>query len=105
MAVLLTNTLRQSASAGMVVSSGGVAAVGGPGTSIPIGTILHESFTDGAHLLLIGSMVIGFLSGEAGKAMMQPFSGDLFKGMLAFFPLNILVGIPLYTALALAVLG
>lgn len=33
-------------------------------------------------------MVIGFLSGEAGKAMMQPVSGDLFKGMLAFFLLN-----------------
>jgi hypothetical protein len=50
--------------------------------------ILHESFTDGAHLLLLGSMAVGFLSGEAGKIVMQPFSGDLFKGMLAFFLLD-----------------
>jgi hypothetical protein len=50
--------------------------------------IIHESFTDGAQLLLLGAMVIGFISGEAGKAAMQPFSGDLFKGMLAFFLLD-----------------
>lgn len=50
--------------------------------------ILHESFTDGAHLLLLGSMAVGFLSGDAGKVVMQPFSGDLFKGMLAFFLLD-----------------
>lgn len=53
-----------------------------------IGHILHESFTDGAQMLLLGSMVIGYLSGETGKAVMQPFSGDLFKGMLAFFLLD-----------------
>ena len=33
-------------------------------------------------------MAVGFISGESGKAMMQPFSGDLFKGMLAFFLLD-----------------
>ena len=54
----------------------------------PLGKILHESFTDGAHLLLLGSMAVGFISGDAGKSMMQPFSGDLFKGMLAFFLLD-----------------
>ncbi len=47
--------------------------------------ILHESFTDGAQLLLLGAMLIGILTGEAGKAAMQPFAGDLFKGMLSFF--------------------
>lgn len=88
MAVLLANTLRQGAGAGVVVSGDGTAALIGSGNSIRLGKILHESFTDGAHLLLIGSMVIGFLSGESGKAMMQPFSGDLFKGMLAFFLLD-----------------
>jgi hypothetical protein len=49
---------------------------------------LHESLTDGAQLLLLGAMVIGILSGDAGKIAMQPFSGDLFKGMLAFFLLD-----------------
>jgi len=33
-------------------------------------------------------MVVGLLTGESGKAAMQPFSGDLFKGMLAFFLLD-----------------
>jgi hypothetical protein len=28
------------------------------------------------------------LTGESGKAAMQPFSGDLFKGMLSFFLLD-----------------
>jgi hypothetical protein len=49
---------------------------------------LHESLTDGAQLLLLGAMLVGILSGEQGKAMMAPFSVDLFKGMLAFFLLD-----------------
>jgi hypothetical protein len=32
--------------------------------------------------------VIGMLTGDYGKAAMQPFSIDLFKGMLAFFLLD-----------------
>jgi hypothetical protein len=57
-------------------------------TSPPMGRILHESLTDGAQLLLLGAMVIGVLSGAAGEAAMKPFSVDLFKGMLAFFLLD-----------------
>jgi len=55
---------------------------------ISIGKILHESFTDGAQLLLLGAMVIGMITGDTGQAAMKPFSGDLFKGMLAFFLLD-----------------
>jgi len=50
--------------------------------------ILHESFTDGAQLLLLGAMVVGLVSGDAGQKLMAPFSIDLFKGMLAFFLLD-----------------
>lgn len=50
--------------------------------------IFHESFTDGAQLLLLGSMVVGLISGEAGQKIMAPFSIDLFKGMLSFFLLD-----------------
>lgn len=50
--------------------------------------ILHESFTDGAQLLLLGSMAVGLVSGDAGQKLMAPFSIDLFKGMLAFFLLD-----------------
>ena len=76
MAVLFANQLRQQQAA--------VAERG----ALPLGKVLHESLTDGAQLLLLGSMVVGLLSGEVGKAAMQPFSGDLFKGMLAFFLLD-----------------
>lgn len=50
--------------------------------------VLHESLTDGAQLLLLGAMAIGMLSGASGEAIMKPFSVDLFKGMLAFFLLD-----------------
>ncbi|NBW25368.1 MAG: sodium-dependent bicarbonate transport family permease [Betaproteobacteria bacterium] len=53
-----------------------------------LGKILHESFTDGAQLLLLGAMAVGLITGDAGKAAMQPFSVDLFKGMLSFFLLD-----------------
>jgi hypothetical protein len=85
MAVLFANTLRQTSSAG---ASGGGTLVLQPGTPIRMGKILHESFTDGAQLLLLGAMVIGMVTGEAGQAVMAPFSTDLFKGMLAFFLLD-----------------
>ncbi|MEY3434653.1 MAG: hypothetical protein RLZZ195_123 [Pseudomonadota bacterium] len=50
--------------------------------------LLHKSFTDGAQLLLIGAMIVGLFAGAAGERIMAPFSIDLFKGMLAFFLLD-----------------
>lgn len=61
---------------------------GPPTPSVGMGKILHESFTDGTQLLLIGAMLIGWTTGAAGEAVMAPFSVDLFKGMLAFFLLD-----------------
>lgn len=55
---------------------------------IPLSKILHESLTDGTQLVLLGSMLIGLLSGDKGQIAMQSFSIDLFKGMLAFFLLD-----------------
>jgi hypothetical protein len=81
MAVVFANVLRQSSSD--AVLQGQSAA-----PSMKVGKILHESFTDGAQLLLLGAMLVGLLTGDAGKAAMQPFSGDLFKGMLSFFLLD-----------------
>jgi len=84
MAVVFANQLRHNpASVGMTTSEHTSGKT--PGS---IGKVLHESFTDGAQLLLLGAMVVGLLTGEAGKAAMQPFSGDLFKGMLSFFLLD-----------------
>jgi len=56
--------------------------------SMGIAKILHESFTDGAQLLLLGAMLVGLISGESGQKIMAPFSIDLFKGMLSFFLLD-----------------
>ncbi|WP_019430593.1 sodium-dependent bicarbonate transport family permease [Limnohabitans sp. Rim47] len=58
------------------------------GSNPPLGKILHEALTDGAQLLLLGAMLIGLMTGEAGQSAMKPFSVDLFKGMLAFFLLD-----------------
>lgn len=81
LAVVLANHARQNA-----------AATAGPGAdragNAPLGSILHEALTDGAQLLLLGAMLIGVLTGESGQAAMKPFSVDLFKGMLAFFLLD-----------------
>ena len=88
MAVVLANTLRkkpasQNDNLRFTVLSGQASKQG-----VSIGKVLHESFTDGAQLLLLGAMVIGMITGDTGKTAMQPFSGDLFKGMLAFFLLD-----------------
>lgn len=90
MAVLLANAARHAAAPSVVMAGPGQAAIGprGAGPGMPMGHILRESFTDGAQLLLLGSLAVGFLSGDAGKAVMQPFAGDLFKGLLAFFLLD-----------------
>jgi hypothetical protein len=56
--------------------------------SVALSKVFHESFTDGAQLLLLGSMIVGLVSGESGQKIMAPFSIDLFKGMLAFFLLD-----------------
>jgi uncharacterized protein len=94
-AIVLASALRRSAAApagSVAVQGGGTGALlfgplrGGSGGAI--GKILHESFTNGAHLMLLGALAIGYISGDAGKEVMQPFSGDLFKGMLAFFLLD-----------------
>jgi len=53
-----------------------------------LGKVLHESFTDGGQLLLLGALLVGLISGEAGHKVMAPFSIDLFKGLLAFFLLD-----------------
>ncbi|MDP3520816.1 MAG: sodium-dependent bicarbonate transport family permease [Hydrogenophaga sp.] len=89
LAVLLANLLRRQ-TAGTATVSGGALVLGGPpaGPGFALPKVLHESFTDGAQLLLLGAMAVGWISGDSGREAMQPFSGDLFKGMLAFFLLD-----------------
>jgi hypothetical protein len=60
----------------------------GPLPALSLRKVLHEAFTDGAHLLLIGSLLIGWVTGDRGKSIMAPFTVDIFKGILAFFLLE-----------------
>ena len=50
--------------------------------------ILREAFLNPSVFLLIGALIIGILSGEKGWHSMEPLFGTLFKGMLAFFLLD-----------------
>ena len=90
MAVVFANKLRQRELGRETSVSDSTAARVTTATKpqASLGNILHESFTDGAQMLLLGAMVIGLITGDSGKAAMQPFSGDLFKGMLSFFLLD-----------------
>jgi len=90
LAVVLANSLRQKPRPHIESLDSGTASLIGPPNKkgVSIGKILHESFTDGAQLLLLGAMLVGMMTGDDGKAAMEPFSGDLFKGMLAFFLLD-----------------
>ena len=81
LAVVLANHARQKVLSTHVPQASAV-------NHAPLGRILHEALTDGAQLLLLGAMLIGVLTGASGQAAMKPFSVDLFKGMLAFFLLD-----------------
>jgi len=64
------------------------AAVGSDadGTRAPrLATLLHESLLNGPVLLLLGSIVVGVLTGQRGYAAFKPLCTDAFPGALAFF--------------------
>ncbi|MBJ7446946.1 MAG: sodium-dependent bicarbonate transport family permease [Brevundimonas sp.] len=52
-------------------------------------TILREVFVGAATVMLLGSFVVGLISGEAGLARLDVFVGPLFQGALCFFLLDI----------------
>lgn len=83
-AVLMANVIRHRTSAQHTAT----AHPGPMPQSSSMGAVLRESFTEGAQILLLGSMLIGLVTGESGKQIMEPFTGQLFKGMLAFFLLD-----------------
>jgi len=87
MAVLLAAIVRKQQTQAEAYAGGQIQATS-ENNPVSIKTVLHEAFTDGAHLLLIGSLVIGYITGDAGKAVMAPFTVDIFKGVLAFFLLE-----------------
>jgi hypothetical protein len=53
------------------------------------GTLMHESLLNGPVLLLLGSIAVGFLTGQRGYAAFKPLCTDAFPGALAFFLLDL----------------
>lgn len=49
---------------------------------------LKHSLTNGSVLLILGSLVIGYLASEKQAQGIEPFTNDLFKGFLAIFLLD-----------------
>jgi hypothetical protein len=48
----------------------------------------RDAFFNGSVFLIMGSLVIGALSGEAGAKTLKPFTNDIFAGVLCFFLLD-----------------
>ncbi len=48
----------------------------------------RHSFTNGGVLLILGSLIIGYLASEKQAEGIRPFTNDLFKGFLAIFLLD-----------------
>jgi hypothetical protein len=51
-------------------------------------TAIKHSFTNGSVLLILGSLVIGYLANANQAEGKKPFTNDLFKGFLAIFLLE-----------------
>jgi uncharacterized protein len=56
--------------------------------SFSIRNIVSHSFTNGSVILILGSLVIGFLATEQQALGMRPFTTDIFKGFLVIFLLD-----------------
>lgn len=50
--------------------------------------VIGHSFTNGSVLMILGSLVIGFIASEHQAEGIKPFTTDIFKGFLAIFLLD-----------------
>jgi hypothetical protein len=51
-------------------------------------SVVHHSLTNGSVVLILGSLLVGYLTNDAQAAGIKPFTTDLFKGFLAVFLLD-----------------
>lgn len=56
--------------------------------TVSMGSIIKHSVTNGSVLLIIGSLIIGFMASDAQAQGIAPFTTDIFKGFLAVFLLD-----------------
>jgi hypothetical protein len=55
---------------------------------IPIVQTVKHAFTNGSVFLILGSLLIGYITSDAQAEGIKPFTTDLFKGFLAIFLLD-----------------
>jgi hypothetical protein len=56
--------------------------------SISLMSSIQEGITNGSVVVLLGSLFIGYFSGYNGSHELQPFVGDIFRGMLCLYMLD-----------------
>ncbi len=56
--------------------------------ALSVGKVVHEAFTNGSVLMILGSLLIGIISDEKQAKGIEPFTSDIFKGFLAVFLLE-----------------
>ena len=56
--------------------------------SVSLKKIVHHAITNGSVLLIMGSLLIGFISDAKQAEGIRPFTTDIFKGFLAIFLLE-----------------
>lgn len=62
--------------------------IGGTADIVKKRTVVKHSFTNGSVMLILGSLLIGFLASDAQAEGIKPFTNDIFKGFLAIFLLD-----------------
>jgi hypothetical protein len=58
------------------------------GVSLNARDLINDSLLNGSVFLIVGSLVVGWISGPEGKVLVAPFLQDLFIGVLCFFLLD-----------------
>jgi hypothetical protein len=53
-----------------------------------LSAVIRHSFTNGSVLLILGSLIIGYLASDQQAMGIKPFTTDIFKGFLAIFLLD-----------------
>jgi len=56
--------------------------------SLSMSNVIKHSLTNGSVLLILGSLMVGFLANDAQAEGIKPFTTDIFKGFLAVFLLD-----------------
>jgi hypothetical protein len=55
---------------------------------MPFGKVVKHSVTNGSVMLILGSLIIGFMASDQQAEGIAPFTTDIFKGFLAVFLLD-----------------